>query len=40
MPESTLAERLGDVEEKIAPVTLAYLPGYEGVDLRLTRLES
>jgi nicotinamide-nucleotide amidase len=36
IPESTLAERLGDVEEKIAPVTLAYLPGYEGVDLRLT----
>ncbi|MFL5511043.1 MAG: competence/damage-inducible protein A [Gemmatimonadales bacterium] len=36
IPESTLAERLGDVEEQIAPVTLAYLPGYEGVDLRLT----
>jgi len=36
IPESTLAERLGDVEERIAPVTLAYLPGYEGVDLRLT----
>jgi competence/damage-inducible protein CinA-like protein len=36
IPESTLAERLGDVEEKIAPLTLAYLPGYEGVDLRLT----
>src|SRR5215218_4454629 len=36
IPESTLAERLGDVEEKIAPVTLAYPPGYEGVDLRLS----
>jgi nicotinamide-nucleotide amidase len=36
IPESTLAERLGDVDEQIAPVTLAYLPGYEGVDLRLT----
>jgi nicotinamide-nucleotide amidase len=36
IPESTLAERLGDVEEQIVPVTLAYLPGYEGVDLRLT----
>ena len=36
IPESTLAERLGDVEGEIAPLTLAYLPGYEGVDLRLT----
>lgn len=36
IPESTLAERLGDIEAEIAPVTLAYLPGLEGVDLRLT----
>src|SRR3954447_5792099 len=36
IPESTLAERLGDVEAEIAPLTLAYLPGLEGVDLRLT----
>jgi nicotinamide-nucleotide amidase len=34
--ESALAERLGDIEAAIAPVTLAYLPGVEGVDLRLT----
>jgi nicotinamide-nucleotide amidase len=36
IPESTLAERLGDVEREIAPLTLAYLPGTHGVDLRLT----
>ena len=36
LPESTLAERLGEIEGAIAPLTLAYLPGEEGVDLRLT----
>lgn len=36
IPESALAERLGDVEAEIAPLTLAYLPGTHGVDLRLT----
>jgi nicotinamide-nucleotide amidase len=36
IPESTLAERMGDVEREIAPLTLAYLPGPHGVDLRLT----
>ena len=36
IPESTLAEKIGDVEAEIAPVTLAYLPGLEGVDLRLS----
>jgi nicotinamide-nucleotide amidase len=36
IPESTLADRLGDIERAVAPVTLAYLPGVEGVDLRLT----
>ena len=36
IPESTLAERMGDVEQEIAPLTLAYLPGTHGVDLRLT----
>jgi nicotinamide-nucleotide amidase len=36
VPESTLAERLADVEDHLAPLTLAYLPGLEGVDLRLT----
>lgn len=36
IPESTLADRLGDIEQAVAPATLAYLPGVEGVDLRLT----
>lgn len=36
IPESTLAERMGEVERDVAPLTLAYLPGLEGVDLRLT----
>ncbi len=36
IPESTLAERLGEIESEIVPLTLAYLPGEEGVDLRLT----
>ena len=36
IPESALAERLGDVEASVAPLTLAYLPGLTGVDLRLT----
>ncbi len=34
--ESTLADRLGSVEAELAPLTLAYLPGLEGVDLRVT----
>jgi nicotinamide-nucleotide amidase len=36
IPESALAERLGHVEREIDPLTLAYLPGLDGVDLRLT----
>ncbi len=36
IPESTLAERLGEIEAAIGPATLAYLPGVEGVDLRVT----
>jgi nicotinamide-nucleotide amidase len=36
VPESALAERLGQIEPEIAPLTLAYLPGLEGVDLRLS----
>jgi len=36
VPESTLADRLGDVERDLAPLTLAYLPGFDGVDLRLS----
>jgi nicotinamide-nucleotide amidase len=34
--ESTLAERMGEIEGDVAPLSLAYLPGLEGVDLRLT----
>jgi nicotinamide-nucleotide amidase len=34
--ESALAERVGAIEEAIAPLTLAYLPSIEGVDLRVT----
>jgi nicotinamide-nucleotide amidase len=35
--ESALAERVGAIEESIAPLTLAYLPSTtEGVDLRVT----
>jgi nicotinamide-nucleotide amidase len=33
IPESALAERLGSIEQEIAPLTLAYLPGLDGVDL-------
>ena len=36
VPESSLAERMGQIEREIAPLTLAYLPGLEGVDLRLS----
>jgi competence/damage-inducible protein CinA-like protein len=36
IPESSLAERMGEIEREIAPLTLAYLPGLEGVDLRLS----
>ncbi len=36
IPESTLAERMGEIERDIAPLTLAYLPGIEGVDLRVS----
>jgi competence/damage-inducible protein CinA-like protein len=36
IPESSLAERMGEIETEIAPLTLAYLPGLEGVDLRLS----
>jgi len=34
--ESALAERVGPLEEALAPLSLAYLPSVEGVDLRLT----
>lgn len=36
VPESTLAERIEGIEQRIAPLSLAYLPGVDGVDLRLT----
>ena len=38
VPESALAERIGPVEEEIAPspLTLAYIPSVDGVDLRVT----
>ncbi|MEO7138458.1 MAG: competence/damage-inducible protein A [Gemmatimonadales bacterium] len=36
VPESTLAELIANIEAEIAPITLAYLPGLEGVDLRLS----
>lgn len=36
VPESALAERIGPVEDDIAPLTLAYIPSLDGVDLRLT----
>lgn len=36
VPESTLAERITGIEEIVAPLSLAYLPGVMGVDLRLT----
>ncbi|MFN2570525.1 MAG: competence/damage-inducible protein A, partial [Gemmatimonadales bacterium] len=34
--ESALAERVGPIEDDIAPLTLAYLPSTDGVDLRVT----
>ncbi len=36
VPESALAERVGPIEDSLAPLTLAYLPSVFGVDLRLT----
>ena len=36
IPESTLATRIADLEDELAPLSLAYLPGVRGVDLRLT----
>ncbi len=35
-PESAIAERVAPVETGLEPLTLAYLPGPAGVDLRLT----
>jgi nicotinamide-nucleotide amidase len=36
VPESSLADRVSAVEDTLAPLSLAYLPSLEGVDLRLT----
>jgi nicotinamide-nucleotide amidase len=36
LPESSLAQRLEGMESAVAPLSLAYLPGVHGVDLRLT----
>lgn len=36
VPESTLAERIAGIEEIVAPLSVAYLPGTVGVDIRLT----
>lgn len=36
IPESSLAERLAPLEPDLAPLTVASLPGLDGVDLRLS----
>ncbi len=36
VPESTLAERISGIEQVVTPLSVAYLPGPLGVDLRLT----
>lgn len=36
IPESSLSDRIGPIEAELAPLTLAYLPSLEGVDLRVT----
>jgi nicotinamide-nucleotide amidase len=36
LAESTVADRVGPLEGELAPLTLAYLPSVDGVDLRLT----
>ena len=37
--ESALAERLGNIEQEVDPLTVAYLPSVAGVDLRLSAWE-
>jgi nicotinamide-nucleotide amidase len=34
--ESALADKVGPLEDRLAPLTVAYLPSFDGVDLRLT----
>jgi nicotinamide-nucleotide amidase len=36
VPESALAERVDDIVDAIAPLSVAFLPNFAGVDLRIT----
>lgn len=36
VPESALAERIDDIVDAIAPLSVAFLPNFAGVDLRIT----
>ncbi|MGQ0562052.1 MAG: nicotinamide-nucleotide amidohydrolase family protein [Gemmatimonadota bacterium] len=36
VPESALAERIDDIVDAIAPLSVAFLPGFAGIDLRIT----
>jgi nicotinamide-nucleotide amidase len=36
IPESLLADRIGDITSSIAPLSVAFLPNYAGNDIRLT----
>lgn len=36
VPESLLAERIDDIVDEIAPLSVAFLPNFAGVDLRIT----
>jgi nicotinamide-nucleotide amidase len=36
IPESALAERIDDIVDAIAPLAVAFLPNFAGVDLRIT----
>ena len=36
LPESTLSERIAEPARSLGDIRLAYLPGFDGVDLRLT----
>lgn len=36
LPESAVGQRVGPIEDALQPVSVAYLPGHEGVDVRLT----
>ena len=36
IPESLLADRIADIVESLAPISVAFLPSYAGSDIRLT----